>query len=513
MKSSNNILSPQVSMSETDIVVDDAAIDDFLDQHEPPPCSNCPILQEQLDNYKAKIKVLKSTDSFDRYDNFDRCDTGLSEVSGVSRSGSNVESPDVFLRQPTQEYHAKVVKKEESDENKSVGQQSVDKTDEISENFTGPHVIPDNPHIPAFDDHSHNIIDAVTQEVLEQPDVSLKENMPNMTEMVHMIDGRDEDTVAECNDNIEIDVGNKEMASLLEDDTQVDEGKEEGEEEVEGVVGVIEEEEGGVEEEPQYVQIQPVESVGDEVKKEDESGVHITSTNNLDSVTSDVVANEENLTDYALVEGKQEKEGDDDIAIEVIQEKMSNLPSESMEVTQYNTHDSVESGNINNVNVEAKQDVVQLKDGDDDVSVVSHNTVTSIIADINGSMRSIERVESEELFSLEMSVMEEDSPKHNTQKPRKKSVSKLVKHQKQKQHNHLHSNINSHQKSKSEATYSDNDKQLHHQNFRPTPVEVSTHDDTRTQLSARMSSILHSPSSFIDYREHASIIEQNTVSF
>ena len=181
MNKSSVTLMSQLSIQETDSQLDHDSGDDFIDSEQPEPCRNCTILQEQLENYKQKIKQMKSSDSSW---SIDRSGTGISDVS-LSRATSQGEchtSPNVSRQSSTQEeevvntvedtfkQQSDVIHEEigEDDSRSNAGALSLPTTSE-------PMITTETPHVPAFDDHSHNIMDTVPTEIIGEcgPDESM----------------------------------------------------------------------------------------------------------------------------------------------------------------------------------------------------------------------------------------------------------------------------------------------------------------------------------------------------
>jgi len=340
--------------------------------------------------------------------------------------------------------------------------------------------VPDNPHVPAFDEYSHNIVEAATQEVLQQPDHGNDENISTVTEMVHTVDGRDEESLTALETaraETEADVINMEICEQEKEERSNNATEENN-----------------------------VENQNEELNEKDEDVEGVTFINNCEDVTSEVRDLEEKDHEDVVetLRSDMREETDD----EIFQEAEPTAVNEYKDERKIGEVETVTEQPIVIPVTHSTSELLPKKvESNDEASVTSNHTTTSIVADINSSLREISRVESGELFSLEMSATEEEEETEVApMKTRKKSIPKQSKYHNQKDHHKGHIQQHPNNASKIEAVSSrQTDVQPQKNDRHPSPVQVtettpfsesySIVDPRGADISARMSSILHSPTS------------------
>ena len=483
-RSSSQIL--ELTLAETGPPVDDAAIDEYFEaqQQQNGPCTNCPILQEQLDSYKMKLKSQKSTDSFDRFisdsrtHTFDRSDYVLSDVSSHhAGSEGGIEcphgSPKLFRLDSQQEDdqpggHMSVTGMEEREVAQQLGADDVGDSELLPE----PIITTETPNVPSFDEeYGHkSVLDVVPQEIIPQINVE-DEDMSAVTEaekgMTDDIEGGD----------------NEEEVEVVRHHSQG--GGEEAYEMKEG----LEDEEGGITfiNDSQDVTAEVLDShILDKHSYDQEEE---DASKRIEKFSSqDVYVKDSHSRDHvdACEEVKDESEGDD-LSVELeLPRSISVTPGPKV----------------------AKRKLEQ--ESGDDTSV--HSSQTSIVANINAIMIPIEKQESTELH-LDLTVAEEEVAKDvdlNERKTKRKTVMKHHKHH-SKHHHHdgkpHHAPPHSHHRPKHAAM--DKATQVSHPmtDLQEDDVTVSSQGSLshsvpdETDMSLRMSSILHSPSSVQEKKE------------
>ena len=505
-KSTNQMLLSQISVAETETPIDDAAMDDYFEAQEKPPCTNCPILQQQLDSYKQKIKLLKSTDSFDRFSAFDRNDTGLSDMSllsvqsrGNSKAGSRVGTPEASGQdtrqapdQDEEPNRGKGVVEQQQQQQEQQEQQQEQQREcdsvphvEVESQSSVPLIVTETPHVPAFDDHSHtDVLASVPQEIVQQ--TLIEETISVVTDVETTFNGK---------------------------------AGEENERE--------ESEKDGPEQEQE------------ECDEEGDGG--ITFINNCEDVTSQVLDSE--ISDDQVSErGEEVVAVPRDAPVEQAPAAGED-PSSVIGVARSHSRDLALAESNDDASVELElpetiavtQAYVSDRPKSDDLSVHSTQSQTSIVANITAVMTPTDRQHPHELHSLEMSAMDEDVSKETEKKPRKKSVSKHHKHHHQQhhhqqhhhqqQHHHHHKHKQQHKQHESKTDHT-HDAQQHQQKQKhqqkhprteqaaavsPRPGSTSAPDDLTLSpmeplplsldMSSRMSSILHSSQSISSVNE------------